>query len=175
MTHFTEYSAVGRGDTLDCIHGIVGVKANVAGCVALEVNILGRDLSVFNKRLKNDKQKAEKRSLKDNKKKEKPQTKQKSNILDTLKLVAGILSAVKDKFLRYLRIRVAKLKLIIASDDAAKTAMIYGVAVQGVQYIVSILESFSNFSVVKSGDIHVDCDFTKEKTPLPILSNCFRS
>ena len=51
MTHLTEYAAVGRGDTLDRKRGTVGVIVDIVGSVAVEVNVLGSDLSARDKRL----------------------------------------------------------------------------------------------------------------------------
>ena len=47
MSHFAQNSAVRAGDAFDCADRTVGIECNVAGGLALEVNILGRDLSVL--------------------------------------------------------------------------------------------------------------------------------
>jgi len=49
VSHLTEHTAVGRGDTLDSVHGIVGIEANVACNVAVKINVLCGDLTVFGK------------------------------------------------------------------------------------------------------------------------------
>ena len=49
VTHLTEYSSVGRGDTLDSEGGAVGVVLNVVGSVAVKVDVLGCDLTVLDK------------------------------------------------------------------------------------------------------------------------------
>lgn len=133
-----------------------------------KINLKDFSAKGINKKLRKDKQVLAKHATKEEKKKTKSSKKRKTNIIDTLKLVADILSAIKVKFFKYLRVKLAKLGLVLATDDAAKTAIEYGIAVQGVQYIVSILEGITNFSVEKSGYIHVDCDFTSEKTSLDL-------
>ena len=47
VTHLTEYAAVGRGNALDRHDRCVGVIVDVIGGFAGEIDILGRDLSVF--------------------------------------------------------------------------------------------------------------------------------
>ncbi len=119
----------------------------------------------INQRIKQDRKKI---AAQANKEKKGKSSGKKTHFLDTLKLVADILGAVKKRFFKHLRIKVAKLKLIVATDDAAKTALEYGLAVQGVQYIVSLLESTTNFTVEKNGSIYVDCDYCSEKTSLDL-------
>lgn len=116
----------------------------------------------INKKIKKDREKIAAQATKEEK--EKSAGKRNVRVTDTLKLVADILFAIKRRFFKYLRIKVAKLNLVVATDDAAKTAIEYGLAVQGVQYIVSFLESITNFSVEKNGSIYVDCDYCTEKT-----------
>ena len=49
MTHLAEHPAVGGGYALDGVGGIVGVEADVACGVAVEVDILRGYLAVFGK------------------------------------------------------------------------------------------------------------------------------
>ena len=49
VTHLTEHSAVGRGDTLDSKRGAVGVVADIRGGISVKINVLGSDLTVSRK------------------------------------------------------------------------------------------------------------------------------
>ena len=104
-----------------------------------------------------------------NKKQVKEQNK-KSNtgIVDTLKNAYEILSVLVSRLLKYLKIRVVRLDVVIATDDAAKTAIQYGLAVQTVQYLVTVLEQITNFKVKKNCGINVSCDFLTEKSKLDL-------
>ena len=51
MTHLAENSAVGRNDALNGVIGIIGVKGDIVGCVAAEINILSYDLTIGGKLL----------------------------------------------------------------------------------------------------------------------------
>ena len=51
MTHLTEYSSVGRSDTLDSLDGGIGIVANIHCGVAVKVNVLCSDLTVLCKLL----------------------------------------------------------------------------------------------------------------------------
>ena len=51
MTHLTKDSTVGRGDTLYCERGAVGVVVDIVGCISVEVNVLSCDLSACDKAL----------------------------------------------------------------------------------------------------------------------------
>ena len=46
MTHFTEYSAIRRGNTLDCKDRTIGIKANIRSSLTFQIHILGGDLTV---------------------------------------------------------------------------------------------------------------------------------
>ena len=47
VTHLAENSAVGRGNALDSEQRTVGVEGGVHGGIALQVNVLGGDLTVL--------------------------------------------------------------------------------------------------------------------------------
>ena len=98
--------------------------------------------------------------------KNKQKKKKVSDVTEAIKLISELLSKIVGRFFKYLRVKVARIRVVIATDDAAKTALQYGLAVQGVQYVVTLLENVSNFSVEKNGYISVDCDYCSEK---PIL------
>ena len=50
MAHLTEHTTVGRGDTLNSGGGVVGIVLDVVGHVAVQIHVLGRDLSVLGER-----------------------------------------------------------------------------------------------------------------------------
>ena len=75
-----------------------------------------------------------------------------------------IITTVKERFFRFLKIKIAKFTFIVASDDAAKTAIFYGLAVQAVQYIVVLLGEVTNVEYKQKTCVAVSCDYTASKT-----------
>ena len=51
VAHLTENSSVGRCNTFYCIVRVVGIEVNISRRLAVKVNILRSNLSVFNKLL----------------------------------------------------------------------------------------------------------------------------
>lgn len=116
----------------------------------------------ISKKLEKDKKK-EAKQKKNTGKSKKTGKDQFTEMIDSVKLVSYLIKAGIEKFLRYLKIKVARFTLIVASDDAAKTAIQYGLAVQAVQYIVALLENSTHVTYDKHAGITVDCDYVQSK------------
>lgn len=82
---------------------------------------------------------------------------------ENLDLVKRIASFFFSRFFRHLRIDVTRIHLVIGSDEAAKTALMYGVAVQSVAYLLALLDKFANFHGLEKRDVFVDVDFLSEE------------
>ena len=52
----------------------------------------------------------------------------------------------------------------MATGDAASTAILYGVVIQSVAYIIEILNSTTNLKGLKRADIAVNADYLSEST-----------
>lgn len=74
------------------------------------------------------------------------------------------LVTVLERFLGYLHFKFIRLKITVACSDAAKTALAYGAATQGVSYILEILNNISNVDIGKRSDIYVKSDFIGQKS-----------
>ena len=86
---------------------------------------------------------------------------------DITGLITKIIAVVKvffDRFGHHLHIKVKRLVIIIASPDAAKTAVLYGTVCGAVQCLLELLNSAVHLKVTNSDDIRVEPDFTSEKT-----------
>lgn len=106
--------------------------------------------------------KAEKKAAKKEQPKEEKKKKSLSDILDIISLVQGLLSKIIKTFFGHLRIDVARLKIRVATGDAATTAIAYGAITQAVNLFFPLLESVKNFSLPKTRDIDVVADFAGE-------------
>ncbi len=122
-----------------------------------------------------------KRTKKAQKKKEKEEKKQAlasgtakkekkspSEILDIVELVLKLVQAVISKFFGHLKIKLARLRLVLGSEDAATTAILYGAVTQSINVLFPLLEGVKNFSVARNADIDVAADFTSEETQIDI-------
>ncbi|MBQ8207683.1 MAG: DUF2953 domain-containing protein [Clostridia bacterium] len=103
--------------------------------------------------------KAEKRSAK--KAKEPP--KEKQPLSDTISLIAELVKYLLGKFLGHLRIDVTEIKIAVGSEDAARTAIMYGIINQAAAALLDILGAITNVKKNRKNEIAVYADFTSEK------------
>ena len=81
---------------------------------------------------------------------------------DMLSLFFNLLGLLPKTFLARFHFHVAKLHIIVGSEDAAKTAITYG-AISGAIYpVLEFLDRHSNLHR-KGADIFIDTDYTSEK------------
>ena len=106
---------------------------------------------------KKAKKKKEKAALPEKKKEEK-------SIAVKLWEMRSVLSEIVSKFLGKLHFKFLKLRINIACDNAAKTALLYAGANQGVAYIIEILRNISNVDVSSRSDVFVGADFISQKS-----------
>lgn len=76
----------------------------------------------------------------------------------------SILTEIISKFLGKLHFKFLKLRINIACDNAAKTALLYAGANQGVAYIIEILRNVSNVDVSTHSDVSVNANFISQKS-----------
>ncbi len=89
---------------------------------------------------------------------------QRATLEENLDLVKSILSFFFSRLFGHLRIDVTRIHIIVGSEEASKTAIIYGVVVQSVAYMLALLDKVSNVHGLKRRDIYVDTDFLAEET-----------
>ena len=87
-----------------------------------------------------------------------------SDIKDTVDLILSVVSSLKGKFLSTLKITAARIVISVGSDNATKTALLYGAICQGVSYLMETLDNITRLSTVRDTEIHVGCDFSAEDT-----------
>ena len=91
-------------------------------------------------------------------------------VLDWVNIAGAVIGALFSKFSKRLHIKVARLKVKVATGDAASTAILYGAVVQSVAYIIELLQSVTNVDGLKSAEISVEPDYLSEKTSMDL---CF--
>lgn len=102
------------------------------------------------------------------KKKRKAQKKSVGDIISTVKLVSVLAVTVIEKFFKHLRIKIARIRITVASEDAATTAIAYGAVTQSLNILLPALESVKNFEKLKKADIAVNCDFASTEPEIDI-------
>ena len=110
--------------------------------------------------------------------KKKPKTKKQTDpspkkdkatqIKDILDIIKIVLENVMSPFGRYLKVEIVRIYVKIATNDAAKTAVIYGLASQSVAYIIELLSNLTNVDVKRKNSIIVTSDFLSEKSEAKI-------
>lgn len=118
------------------------------------------------------KRKAESKAAKKEKKKaEKGQPKKPTrSVLDWIDIARAVIGALFSRFAKSLHIKVARLKIKVATGDAASTAILYGAVIQSVAYIIEILQRITNVDGLTKADISVDPDYLSESTSIDL---CF--
>ena len=132
--------------------------------------------------LKKQKKKDEKRKLKERKKAENLKKKELENknkklgypqekkrtLSENLDIVKLILESVSEYFGKGIHVKVTRIRITVASDDAAKTAVLYGAVSASVSWILEFLEQKAHLKYKAEGDdpendVSVSADFTAQK------------
>ncbi len=87
-----------------------------------------------------------------------------AEILDILKLVIALVKKLRDKFFKHLKIKLARIKITVAGEDAAATAIIYGGVTQAINILLPLLEDIKNFSFPTGKNFDIRPDFTTDKS-----------
>lgn len=158
------------------IHVIVGLTDNVSVMVRvlfLKIPILpkkkkkkSKDKDKKKKKPKEKKKKKEEDKDKKDKKKDKKKKKKKLEVSDIVGLVQVLLDTVVALFKRLgrnFKIRVYAYEICVASEEAAKTAVMYGAVKTLSETIFLRLEDSINFKIVKGAPMGVYADFLEEK------------
>ncbi|MBQ8330877.1 MAG: DUF2953 domain-containing protein [Clostridia bacterium] len=105
--------------------------------------------------------KAEKKAQKEAEKATKPK-KSMSEILDMVHMITEIVGIVVKRFFKHLRIEVARLKIKVATGDAASTAIAYGALTQSLNILLPLLESVRTLKLPDVTELDVTPDFVAE-------------
>ncbi len=89
---------------------------------------------------------------------------EKPSLLDNINLITSLVEIFLKKFFRHLKIKVARLNITVATEDAAKTAILYGAVSQAVSYLIAILDAKSNLKQARKAKFNVNSDFCATKS-----------
>lgn len=100
--------------------------------------------------------------------KSKPQQKQTNKhsypITDIIRIAKNILIAFFEKHAQHLSVRAVRLNISVGTTDAATTAILYGMVIQGVAYILELLDNINNLKPIKKSDINIYPNYTSDKS-----------
>ena len=77
--------------------------------------------------------------------------------------VYDIISILVGKFSKRIKINVKSCNIVIGTDNAAKTAIVYGAVCAGINALLSLLVQFTNYDERDTENINISPDFTSEK------------
>ncbi len=81
---------------------------------------------------------------------------------EIITMVLELVKVVFSRFGRHLRIDVTRLRLVVATGDAAQTAILWGAICPAVGALLEILDRITNLRTVKNCDIDVVPDFAAD-------------
>lgn len=90
-----------------------------------------------------------------------PTHKRKKSVLRDIRFLARAVGILLRKFGRRLSVKLKRLHLTVASDDAAKTAYLFGALSQATAYLLTSLDAFSRLSY-RNKNVKVEADFLSE-------------
>lgn len=113
---------------------------------------------------KKKKPKKKKTSKKPAEKKENTSTEKKkiSNIIENVRSIAAVLGVIVEKSSKLIRVRLHCLNITVGSDEAAKTAVLYGAACSACDMLLDTLGRVWNFKA-RNDSVSVSADFLSEK------------
>lgn len=138
----------------------------------------------YEKLLLKDAERAEKKRLADQKKAQKKkdtdkakqaEKEQKANDAEmadepsTMSLILRIVGGVLDTFFGKLRVKIARVNIVVGGPDAAKTALTYGIVSQGVAYLMELIATKTKMARAKNTYVSVVPDFLAQKTTADLL------
>ncbi len=100
--------------------------------------------------------------------KEKKEKKSVSEILSLLRLILSLLKKVLGKFFQHVRIDLRRLRITVATSDAASTAVAYGAITGTISVLIPLIESAKQFSLPAKEDLDVQADFLSESPRLDL-------
>lgn len=94
----------------------------------------------------------------------KPRPKRKLDIKRLFPTLLRILKLITAKFFKRIRWKIKRINVVVATGDAAETAIAYGVVSQSLAYMLEFLDGFAKVKVARNGSVSVNADFLSEKS-----------
>ena len=135
-------------------------------------NIAKQEKKQLEKSIKKEQKKIEKKQKKQEKKqrkKEHPEEfKPKRSLSENISLITDVLRVFLKRFFKHFRIDFSRIHISLVGEDAAQTAILYGVVSQSVSYLLKIMKSIKTVSPPDLSDVSVTPDWVGERTRVDI-------
>lgn len=171
---------IGVGEGFSLVAGVGFIKLKIFPAKEKKLRLRDFEIGRFRKSEEKAKEKAAKKAAKKAKKlgggekkashaTDKPEGKsEKRDIPALIKKLTRVAGVFLKRFGKHLRIDLRKLNFIIATGDAAETAIIYGAAVGAVQNLYALLVSSGTLRTTKKSEFNVVPDFLSEKSRVEV-------
>lgn len=84
----------------------------------------------------------------------------------TVRLLDRVIFPLLDRLKHSLTVRISKLEVIIGGDDAAQSALLYGLAVNSGYALLAFVENHAKLKKSKNATVFVSCPFTERKSKI---------
>lgn len=138
------------------------VKARKKHDEALEKKRLAKAAKAAEKKKKKEEQKKKKAEEKAAQKASGKPKKKGMAISDLITLGLHVLGILFGRFGKHVRVRIARLHVAVGSEDAAKTAMLYGTISQAACYVAHLLDACSTLRHPARADVDIHADYLSE-------------
>lgn len=157
------------------IHVTVGLTDSVSVMIRLlflKIPILPREKKKKKKKKTKEKKPKEKKKTKEKKPKKKPEEAEKkkkkkkikaSTIVGLVRMLLNVVAALFKRLGRNFKIRIYAYEICVASEEAAKTAVMYGAVKTLSETLFLRLQESINFKIVKKAPVGIYVDFLEEK------------
>lgn len=89
--------------------------------------------------------------------------KKKKTLSEKIRLVRALCAALFRRTRKHLRLHAARLHINVATGDAARTAVLYGVVCQSLAYLLALLDRITRLKATEP-DVAVNADYLSEKS-----------
>ena len=93
---------------------------------------------------------------------------EKRGLLENLGFIREIVTKLLGKSAKHIRLRASRIIITVATDDAAKTAILFGAVNQAVIALIELLDQAKKWRGLRDSQISVKADFTAEKSTADI-------
>lgn len=151
---------------------LLSMKVNIVVSYKNELRVFLRILFVrirlYPKKVKL-KEKKKKKKIKSEKQPTKEVTVKEEKTVSPVKAILEIkdlILSLASKALGGLHFKFARLNIVVACEDATKTALLYGATVQSVAYLLEALDTVSNVEISRFSDININSNFISQKSSI---------
>ena len=93
---------------------------------------------------------------------------QERTLTENLSLIIDVVKVLFSRFFKHLRIDLTRIHISLCTEDAAQTAILYGIVSQSVAYLLALLKQFKTVSTPNLNDVSVIPNWVGEQTEIDL-------